>query len=97
MRTSSRLAMLSASESHEIPKTGVNGRESFVEVKGIGDGDVVVMVVQCSEGRSLTLDLSEGSTPLSLALDCVSYYFRKVAGTVPGPTSIWVVLSNDGT
>ena len=42
--------MLACADSHETPRTRVNGLESSVEVVGMADGDVVEMVVQRKEG-----------------------------------------------
>jgi hypothetical protein len=84
--------MLHAVESHQTPKTRVNGLESSVEVEGISEGDVVEMIVQRREGRSSTYVLSEGSTSLSLSEDWMAYFFRKIAGPMSRPTTISVVL-----
>lgn len=94
MPTSRRLAMLAAEVSHETPRTRVNGLESFAEVVGKADGDVVEMVVQLKGGESLTIPLQEGSTALSVSKDWQSYYFRKVAGSSSRPTTIYTVLAS---
>ena len=92
MPASRRLAMLHTTESHQTPKTRVNGLESSVEVEGVSEGDVVEMVVQRREGRTSTYVLQEGSTSLSLSEDWVAYFFRKIAGPSSRPTTISVVL-----
>jgi|GraSoiStandDraft_4_1057263.scaffolds.fasta_scaffold326990_2 hypothetical protein len=92
MPASRRLAMLHAVESHQTPKTRVNGLESSVEVEGVSEGDVVEMVVQRREGRTSTYLLPEGSTSLPVSEDWQAYFFRKIAGPAPKPTTISVVL-----
>lgn len=86
-----RLAMLGVMDSHQTPLTRVSGLERSVEVRGLGEGDVVEMVVQRRQGESLTIRLAEGSTSLT-PTEWVSYSMRKVAGPEPLPTTIEVIL-----
>jgi hypothetical protein len=84
--------MIEAGDSHQTPLTRVNGLETGVEVKGKGDGDVVEMVVLLRGGNDLIVTLNEGITDLSPEPGWAAYFFRKVAGGKPKPTTIEVVL-----
>lgn len=81
-----KLLMLVCSTSHESPWFATQGSEQCIKVKGLGDGDQVVLDVEGESSR----DLENGLNSVHGATLGKRYKIRKISGTKPVPTTVEV-------
>lgn len=81
-----KLLMLVCSTSHESPWFTTQGSEQCIKVKGLVEGDQVILDVEDEPSR----DLENGLNSVHGATLGKRFKIRKIAGSVRNPTTVEV-------